>query len=414
MSKKLADQYSFSKLEVYEKCSELYRLTYETQLPDIRQDTFHTRLGTFCHTSLEDFYGCEDGTITSPYDALVRKGGIWDRELERCGLSMLKPDIMRYANHIVKLYERAHWTYQGKDPIRAPKDPTATKVWTDYVRSFGLDRMAAKIQNVAAETSKDWESCSLPEVVGASLGIMYMYRHPTVIDSIVAIELPLSEAKYAAADSQGKKMEGVETTKRRGPHPVFKNNKGETELLSVDNPFFMPEDAGDRTIKRNKKSEVVFSSEVMFNGYIDLVARDKHGRLILIDHKTNKEEPSVDKVAIHEQLLAYGFAIYHLTGEMPHKIGINHLRSSKLVLADFDIKKAEEVLERWLAIQNAAKNKIYIKQNPYAFNSRCITMDFKTKKNSFCPGFKHCHPDLWAKHHDNVIEEAPTVFMESF
>lgn len=403
--------YSYSRLTTYDKCSQLYKLLYELRLKEARQDTFHTRLGTYCHAALEEFYGCEDGSIESPYNALVREGGVWDKELKKLGLDSVEADLRRYAGHITKLYVRAHVSYRGSDAIRnkdgkVSNAPQFSGAWKEHVRQFGLDSMASKIDRMAGQLHPDWQTISLSDVYAQSLGMMYHYKNPSAIQSIVAIELAVSEVWYQAADEEGKLLKGVKTTKARGTHKLWLDKDGKEKLIEILNEQPMPllDDTG--LIKKDTDGKPEWSKHALFHGYIDLLARDEQGRLLIIDHKTSQELPTEAKVARHEQLLAYGFAVYHLTGELPHAIGINHLRSNKLVIAKFDLARAEIAVERLASIQKGIEIKVFIKRDPDGWDSPCVRKATRADRDVIlCPGLKFCHESVWRSYRDFTSEQ---------
>jgi hypothetical protein len=409
--------YSFSRLTTYDKCSELYRLTYVERAPDIRQDTVATRLGSICHTSLEEFYAAES-TAESPFHALMRPGGIWEQELVKDGLIVLWDDLQVYASHISQLVNRASASYRGPDKIRkadgaVASAPEMTSAWKAYASKHQLYRMAGNIDRTAAGVNPEkWGSLSLSEVFTATLSIMWSYQHPAAIADIVDIELEISETYYAAADANGDKMaderrQPVPTTRNRGPHKPWEDEHGKTEQLFIKNPFPLPKLDG-RNILKTADDTPIWSTTSLFNGFIDLLARDQLGRLLIIDHKTSKgDAPAVDKVAMHEQLLIYGYVIYYATGEVPHQIGINHLRSGKLVLADFNLAKAEKAVARLLTLQAAIEAKVFLTQDPYGYGARCVTESFRSDKPpTLCPGLRYCHPEVWSRY---AKTEAPAA-----
>lgn len=398
---------SYSGLTVYDECSMLYKLQRIDRVIPAMSDTNATRIGTFCHTSLEHYYGDETGTVQSPYDELTRAGGIWDQELESCQLQMLRPKLQAYAHHTTALYERASASYKGKDAIRK-KDgavsaaPHMTKAWTDYARQHGLNQLSDQIDQVAAKVAPErWEGLSLSQVYAESLGIMYPYRHPADIDAVVAIELPVSEIQFQGADEENQPLydelgQPVPTSRVRGPHPMWVDDKGQTAVLNVLYPFYLPAlDENGRLIP-DGQGDYVRREDLLFTGYIDLVARNEKGELLIIDHKTNAGEvPSRSKISRHEQMLVYGFMVTLLGGEQPAYVGMNHLRSGKLVLAEFSMAKAEVAVERLLSIVSGIEKKVFVRQNPDGYHSRCVVKPFREgEPPRLCPGLPHCHPEV--------------------
>lgn len=408
--RKLPSAVSYSKLTTYDRCSELYKLKYVQGIPESREDTVATRLGGICHTALEVFY--EDGgvNVATPYDALVGEGGVWEKELADSGISVLKRELQTYAHHMTKLYWRANAQYTGADKIRKADGtpsvaPQMTGVWKQYVKANRLDELARHIDTVAARVSKRWQGISLSEVYATTLGITYPYKNPREIQAVVAIELPISEILMQAANADGSPMvdadgNAIGTSRARGPHPVYIDPvTGKGVLVDIQHEFYLPALGPDGKIAKDSDGNVIFRDDVLFNGYLDMIARDADGKLYIIDHKTSKECPTETKVARHEQLLAYGFIIHHLFGETPDYICINSLRTGVLVKAKFDLDRAEKAMERLAAIVDSIEKKAFVKKDPDAYMTMCVIKSFRDgEPPNLCPGLKYCHPDVYKQY----------------
>lgn len=413
--KRLPDVVSYSKLTTYDRCPELYRLKYIQGIPESREDTVATRLGSLCHSAIEQFY--EDGgdVIENPYHALTRDGGVWHQELTASNLMVVARELQTYGHHITKLYWRASGQYNGPDKIRKADGsvsaaPHMTTAWKTYIKNHALDRMAHHIDQVAARAAgQRWSGISLTEVYSQSLGILYPYKNPPEIYAVVAIELPLSDIKLQAAAENGEPLvdeEGnpVPTSRSRGPHPVYiepGNTRG--RLLEIENEFYLPavDDAGK--IVKDDNGNVVFRNDILFTGFIDLLARDDQGRLYIIDHKTSRELPTPSKVNRHEQLLVYGFIIHHLFQETPHAIGINHLRSGNLVVSPFDLEKAERAVERLASVVKAIESSAFVKKDPDAYMTMCVIKSNRDNEPpTLCAGLKYCHPEVYSQYTNSL------------
>lgn len=413
--KKLPDVVSYSKLTTYDRCPELFRLKYVQGIPESREDTVATRLGSICHSAIEQFY--EDGgeSIENPYDALTRENGVWHQELSDSNLMVIARELQTYGHHITKLYWRASAQYTGVDKIRKADgsvslSPHMTTAWKTYIKNNALDRMAHHIDQVAARVASNrWAGISLSEVYSQSLGILYPYKNPSEIYAVVAIELPLSDIKLQAACQNGLPLldedgNPVATSRSRGPHPVYiepENTRG--RLLEIENEFYLPAVDLNGKILKDSEGNVVFRNDVLFTGFIDLLARDSQGRLFIIDHKTSKELPTPSKVSRHEQLLVYGFIVHHLFQETPYAIGINHLRTGNLVTSPFDLQKAERAVERLSSIVRAIETSAFVKKDPDAYMSMCvIKSNRENEPPSLCAGLKYCHPEVYNQYTNNL------------
>lgn len=396
--------YSFSKLDTYVKCSEMFKLQYVDKVSGVDTSSLETVVGNKCHDALEEFYLNSD--IPDPYTALVQ---LWKDELTKDGLEALATDLNHYASDISKLFLRAGANYKGADPIRTstgqvPKSPEMTTGWKDAVREMKLWERAQRIDKLAAQVQpRKWIGISLADTYANSCSIMYGYRNPADISEVLLVEMPLSELRWVADDPNNPGQilmddsnNRMETVRGRGPYKLWMDKSGDPELVDIDNKVVFPRLDSDLKdfVRDPKTGEIEYSDDTtMFNGYIDLVCRTRDGKLAIIDHKTSKgEPPTMAKVARHQQLLLYGWAIWRLTGEVPDLIGINHLRTNKLVLAKFNLDLALEVLKAKLQTIRGIDNKVHIKQDPYGYGSMCITQSSKGEK--YCPYFHLCHKDL--------------------
>ena len=396
--------FSFSKLDTYVRCSEMYRLQYVDRVDGIDTSSIETDIGSRCHNALERFY--LDSSVPNPYVALLED---WKAELEKDGLGSLYTDLNHLASDVSKLMLRASASYSGPDAIRTgkrevSKSPEMTADWKNAARELRLQERQSRIDQLASKVQPDkWSKMSLADSFSHSCSILFGYKNPKEIAEILLVEMPLSDVKYAAAnpDNPSEKLlascgNPIPTSRRGGEYKVWKDPEtNKSEVLTIDNKVVFPKlDPETRDfIKDPKTGEIEYiHDDVIFNGYIDLVCRTSNGKLAIIDHKTSKELPTMQKVARHQQLLLYGWAVWRLTGEKPDYIGINHLRSNKLVMAHFDLDLALEVLKTKLHTINGIDNKVFIKQDPFGYGNKCQTETAKGIR--YCPFFSTCHKNL--------------------
>ncbi len=79
-------------------------------------------------------------------------------------------------------------------------------------------------------------------------------------------------------------------------------------------------DKGIEIVEVEYRAEFTFDSgDVGLMGILDLLYRDKHGKLIIRDHKTgaNKSAHSDESIGLDDQLLTYAIMIWQLFGEVP-------------------------------------------------------------------------------------------------
>ena len=403
---------SYSSISKYDECSYLYKLIKVDGALE-QADTEPTKTGTYCHKALEEVYEAGSG---SPYQVLAGEGGIIDQELEKLGLKeALRDRIQVYSHHHTKLLRRASASYKGEDKIRkangdVPKMPEATGPWKAYAKEHKLEEMIRVIDQEASKASaklaaagkdKDtWVRLRMSKVFGDALGIMHQYTHDPRIAEILQIEFPISEFRYLAADDAGNPLfdengEPVTTSKVRGPHPLWyedpKARKG-GRLLDILHPFFIPKTKNGKLVK-DAEGNYEFRDDAVFVGYIDMLSRGQDGVLQVNDHKTNAgDTPTPAKVARTEQFLLYHFMMWVMTGEWA-EIGMNHLRSNRLVLTKVELEDVEAAVARLAEAYRGIEFEVYTRKSAEAYNSPCMKIE-DGKDPRFCPGFALCHPKL--------------------
>ncbi len=399
---------SFSGLTNYDKCSKLYELARVTMEVDAYVDTEATRMGSFCHEALERHYETDEGLLRTPFDHLQ---DLWAEELAKYGLSGLQSRMQELAHHTTALYQRARADYKGADAIRkgdgsVPKAAHMTGPWTAYAREHGLGKMEADINGWARKNAPDrWgqPNMSLSKVYTESLGIMWPYTHPEAIASVVdgGIEFKISDVRYVVDDGHGNPLEdgqgGWVLDSKRGKNKLWKNAAGKTVPMEVLNPWYLPKLGPDGKLMRDADGDLVFRDDILWNGYIDMLARDVRERLLVIDHKTNGGDPPAPaKVGRHEQMGVYGFIIKDMSGEEPHELAMNHLRSNRLVRARYSQAAADKAMERMLTIVDAIDKNVFVPQHPDAYETQCIKKGFRDNDPPvLCPGLRLCHPEVY-------------------
>lgn len=344
---------SHSRNEAFEKCSKKYELEY-IKKERIASHANHFIIGDLCHKSIEDTW---TGVHPHPKVALTAR---WLDFLTKNGVPQLQIELASYAHDISHLYRRAHPDYNGPDRIRkADGSPTSaphmTKAWKTSLVDLQLDDRKNDLDiKTYTLLGPSFAGVSLADCYAETLAILGDYKDPPQIASVEHIEFPLS-------------------------HRVFGDDR---KVIDVYNPIVLPR------------------TGVLFNAYIDAVVRlvpSLGGGITLIDHKTSKDLPDATKVAHWDQLLKYAWAWAQLqlqvTGveEWPTHIGINHLRSGTLVLAEVDPDLARWAIERHEEGILAQKAGGYLRRDPFGYNSPCLK--FKDGAvDSHCPHLFKCHP----------------------
>jgi hypothetical protein len=134
--------------------------------------------------------------------------------------------------------------------------------------------------------------------------------------------------------------------------------------------------------------------EVSLLGYIDWVVKLKDGRVAIIDHKTSTKMPTNEEVLFHPQLNLYAYAYKILFGEYPHIIGINHIKSGNLVLADTHVNIIHSNLDYYenLCLQTLKlTSNTPLRKHPNDYQTPCVKKDYNTNKIiSTCPYLDKC------------------------
>jgi hypothetical protein len=296
-------------------------------------DSVATRAGTRVHTALECFYG---DLVSREVPAIELLLGNWqDYFREREMLDVFWEELNALAGHQADLLRRASAGYTGPGPIRTAgggisQAPERTKQWKDLAARFRMDERRQDLDSLADLMLCDgWDQVSLVDTFLASVSYLLNYKDT----------LPLLRVEHIEAELL--------------PHNV--------SLPGVDG--------------------------MVVNGFIDLLARDVRGKLYLIDHKTTKAEPSESKLMHMDQLCLYAYACKQIFGEYPAFVGINHLRSNRLVLAPFDERLMHLALGRLTATIGGIRSKVFIPQSPTSYNTPCYS-DY----TGACPYLGHCHP----------------------
>jgi hypothetical protein len=139
-------------------------------------------------------------------------------------------------------------------------------------------------------------------------------------------------------------------------------------------------------------------SGISLLGFIDWVVELDDGNIVIIDHKTSKltSKPTPLDVLYHPQLNLYASVFEKLTGRAVKYIGINHLRTGDIIIAEVDnhvkICNYEHILELFKESQNGK----YIRRRPTDYMSPCIKKDIKSGRViNTCPYLNKCWPSYY-------------------
>ena len=354
--------YSFSKLSVYQQCSEKYKLTYIDKLrvyklskSTIIGELLHAALEVYLVDSKHKFIDIFEQTSKAIFlKSYIIKGN--EEELDR-----LFKKLNIYSRDIKTLWKRASADYKGKYPIRTksggiPSNPSMTTEWKQAEVNLQLKERYQKLQESFDYISVEKE-VDLVDAYTEAYILALNYVTPVEMRKTLHLEFPLSKYDY--------------------------------ETQELINPVLMPDEYGGK-------------EGIYLNGYIDWIGYvyfEGKERFAIIDYKSNKESINEDKLEYHGQLLAYVYAIEKLMGKEVEVIGVHSLRHKKLVLTRVN----REILE--IANKSVfSKHKLIAAEHfekehlPNSQYSSCL--------NSFsreCEYLQYCYPKMFNKLHPNSV-----------
>lgn len=336
--------YSVSRLQTYLKCGEAYRLQYVERQKREYTYSYSTVVGSLVHNALEKYFlqGGAGINLLGIFEN-TSEAALIDLNLLGDSDGTIYLDLLRYARGVGSLYERASATYTGKDAIRTakgevPSIPQATSSWKDAMVGLGQGLLKDGLDALSVGRGLPFSLC---DAYAEAYALTRNYKVPVLLAHHVELGLSQYEGAYTATSQQeGSEMLRDHTTQGRMVNPV---------------PL-PPEYGGDQGI--------------YLMGSIDLVATYE-GRLCIIDHKTSSgPAPTLEEVSTNPQLLAYAWAYEQLTGKVVEGVGINHIRSGKLVVAPPSIHK-DKVLHSLLGVHKAIEAGYFPLHTPSEYDSPC-------------------------------------------
>jgi hypothetical protein len=347
-----AEQYSFSRLEKYAKCSYKYWLHYFKPVPRPFTGSVATEAGTVVHTVLDRFADPNGYNRTIPTVELLNH--YWYERLKAEGIESAFYDLLALAHDYNNLLLRATFEYTGPDRIRdsngkVSKQFRKTPDWNAAYSQLAIDARSRAINDVAARVMLPnektgvlepavWAHVQLTEVFAKSYRHLQNYRDTMGWLTMYVLEMPISRDK-----------------------------------------------------KQNRVNTVYYpGTNIEFTGFIDVIALDQSGAIYVIDHKTNKDKPDSNKVAHWEQLIIYGWAMHQIWGVYPKYMGINWLGDpAQLVVAEFDPALIPGALQRAMGRIRGVQHNLFIQHNPTDYNNACYN---KYSEDNACEYLSLCHP----------------------
>lgn len=337
-------QFSYSSVEKYLKCSYLWWLYYDKIIPRPVTDNVATVAGTIAHRVLEAYY--EPGGVDRAIPTRDLLDLDWRLTLEQMDVPHLYNELQALAAGVIQLHKRASKDYKGRDAIvdpdtgKAYSQPTRSNAWKKALADLGLDTATRDIDRTAKMVGGVWSTVSLSAVFSETYVFLGEYT-----DTLAPLKLSVQAQELQIS----------------GDGPAGR---------STVNPVRFPH------------------NNELFVAKIDMIATDPDGRIYMLDHKSSKSPPSMTQAQHWEQLLLYAWAHHQLWGIWPQYIGINHLRSNKLVTAPFKEELVAGALERHKQALRGISAEVFIQQSPTSFGSNC----YNDYSKEACPYLYHCHP----------------------
>lgn len=148
----------------------------------------------------------------------------------------------------------------------------------------------------------------------------------------------------------------------------------------------------DFSIISAEKRFDVDCGDFRLNGKIDLTARDKDGKLIIVDYKSkSKFKSKAEREDYAKQLYIYAYAAKEIYGEYPSRLAFFMFRTNQWVWFDFDETRMQETLD-WCAsvVKEIEEEKEKFGDKPFEPIEETIYGDFNFYEANFCPFRSSC------------------------
>jgi hypothetical protein len=324
------------------QCGELYNNKYVRKEKALEVFNEAFVIGRYVHSVLEMVLDPKT-EVTNSQEAFVL---ILPQLIKEYGLEEIsEDDILKVASELGELLYKASSRYCGKDAIRNKDGSVPNNVkeyppqaWTSALKNCGVSSNRYALDNMAASCNGVFTEVSLSYLVADIYSYVVNFKSPDWAETI-AVEVG----------------------------------------FSTDNT-----------------NRVLFpgAKELSVNGYIDWIIKIKENdALIILDHKTESTKPLAHDVMHHAQLNIYAKIYAEHYGKLPDGIGIHHVPSGEIVLAEVDPTVQNQIVEYFQLIQHSIEAGLFTKRHPKDFNSPCAKFDYKSGKlKSICPYLHKCWP----------------------
>lgn len=137
------------------------------------------------------------------------------------------------------------------------------------------------------------------------------------------------------------------------------------------------------------ESEYEFYEEIensfILHGKVDLICRDKEGKLVIIDHKSKSRfKNKAEKKEYSKQLYLYSHAVHSKYKEFPSTIGFNMFRTNQSIKFKFDYQEYNQTMDWLVRSVNEIENCVEFPAYPGTFycNNFCTFRAICDVKNN--------------------------------
>ena len=330
---------SHSRLESYQKCPAFYHHKYLLKTPHSVPFNKYFYLGTIVHELIEDKLLNKSSTanvFNTNLSSYLTQINVSLEDIDDLNLLIQKLAFILYrCSSFCKAEDIPIRTNKGevlKDPIKHPS--SSLKQELNAARLFSA---IGYFNNSISAQNEELIQEDIVWLLADALFLATVFQPPSWVTNTVAVELPIS--------------------------------------TNDDNKVKLP------------------NTSVYINGYIDWIA-ETNGDIVIIDHKTSAKKPTGMEVLFHPQLNTYAFAYQTIYGILPRYIGINHLRSGNIILAEVDKEVMQAQVNHTIELQQSIESsQIFYKKSPWQFQSPCYKTDYISGRVvELCPFIESCWP----------------------
>ena len=362
------EKVSYSKLNVYLDCPELFRQKYFVKQGGLGVNIEEPLIkGTLAHKCIEHYLrgvGKEEIPPLVLEEWLERECKIQavnDPEKAQRGFGVDVVKLESYAVNCAKLLLRCSAGYTKSDKIRTKDGGVPVNPFkyppSQFQKEYNeqeLYTLKFDIDNQAARVNPFFKRMSLANITAQGLSYLYIFELPSCVQSVREVELDLSYKKVGFAE----------------------------------NKYY-------------------------WNGLLDTEYLTQEGAVIINDHKTEKTKRRGEDILYDLQLNSYAAVRYEQTNRIADYLSITHLLSGELLVAQTDTQVMLECMKYLEEIQSLIDRDIkelgldkqWHRAYPTKYNSPCLQREWDTGAlKKVCPHLQNCWSGYYECVKDEVIE----------